>query len=339
MEQRLPDRIQRIIAAFLLVGLFVGVLIGGLQMGSFDFSAYEIVSILFGGEHENAYVIWDLRIPRLILALNTGAILALSGFFMQVLIRNPLADPYIMGLTAGAGFGVNLVILGLIPIVHFSIFTIPSSAILGSLVSLLLIFLLGFRAFFEDNAKLLIAGVAVSSIFTALTGLFIYRFADENELKEVIFWTFGSFARAHWPAVYISSALLVMAIGFGWAYARRLDIMMLGDMAAHSLGMNIIRAKMVLLVFTSVIVGGVVAFTGPIGFVGMMIPHFSRSLFGALHRPNIFLGSLMGATYLCGCDVASRWILPPAGLPIGIVTAILGVPFFLYILFSHKSVL
>ncbi|MEZ4775707.1 MAG: iron ABC transporter permease [Bacteroidia bacterium] len=332
-------RSKHVWAASILLILLILSMAGGLYIGSFDFSFGEIFSVLTGSEIENQDIIIDLRLPRVLLTAFTGAILALSGFFMQALIKNPLADPYIMGVTAGAGFGVNILILGLIPISGFTYFTMPLFAGVGSLASLLLVLGLGYRSLREDNSQLLIVGVAVSSIFTALTGVLIYRFAQSDQVRRLVFWTFGSFGHATWEAVAVCGPVLLFSIIFGMVYGRRMDILILGDIQAQTLGMEVSRVKMILLLVSSLIVGTTVAFTGPIGFVGMMIPHFCRALFGAAHRPNILLGTLMGAAFLTGCDVLGRIILPPAGLPTGIITSILGVPFFLYILFSRKSYL
>ncbi len=324
-----------------LVGLLVimaGVLVVGLQTGSFPLSTTELWEILTHPDHPNAVIVWDLRIPRLLLAFITGVILSIGGYFMQALIKNPLADPYIMGLTAGAGLGVNLVVLGIIPLGFLGIgLAYPTMAGVGGLFSLGLVLAMGWRSFYEDSARLLIAGVAVSAIFTAVTGILIYTMADSDQIRQLVFWSFGSFHRANWTAVHVTALLLVMALAYGLINARKLDLLLLGDVTAQSLGLRVFRSKFWILVVTSLTVGGTVAFTGPIGFVGMMIPHFGRSIWGHAHRPNLILGGLLGGTYLCACDVLSRWILPPAGLPIGIVTAILGVPFFLYLLFRRQA--
>ncbi|GAB4429718.1 MAG: iron ABC transporter permease [Bacteroidia bacterium] len=326
--------------AILLTGLLLLVALAGLGTGSFDLGWREIADALMGREAAlHRLVVLDLRLPRVLLGIVAGAVLALGGFYMQALVKNPLADPYIMGLTAGAGFGVNVLILGLAPLAAVTLYTYPLFAALGSTLSLLLVALLGFRSFWEDNAKLLIAGVATSSIFTAVTGVLIYRLADDDQVRQMVFWAFGSLGRASWEAVQIGALLLAVALAAGWIMARQLDVLVLGDMQARTLGMRVSRLKLVLLLLASLTVGGTVAFTGPVGFVGMMIPHFCRALFGAAHRPNILLGALMGGVYLAACDILSRWLLPPAGLPIGIVTAILGVPFFLYVLFSKRTYL
>lgn len=294
----------------------------------------EIVQALLNEEHAARVVIWELRLPRALLAALAGAILSMAGFYMQALVRNPLADPYIMGLTAGAGFGVNLGILGLIPMI--GVWSYPLFAGMGAMLSVFLLLGIGFKSLHNDGNKFLIAGVAVSAILTALTGFLIYRFAEDDQVRQIVFWTFGSLHRASWPAVQVCAVMAVASLLFGIFQGRRLDVLMLGDGTAQSLGLAPARMKISLLIVSSLIVGAVVAFTGPIGFIGMMIPHASRALFGLQHRPNILLSSILGACFLPLCDALSRQIFPPSGLPIGIITAILGVPFFLYVLFSGK---
>lgn len=332
------DNRQRQGIGLLLLLLLAGFsVLLGLHTGSYSFSSQDIFQALLNPDFPDRMIIMDLRLPRVLLALLSGAILALGGFYMQVLIKNPLADPYIMGLTAGAGFGVNLLILGIIPLAGMTLFTYPIAAGLGGLGSLALLALLGFRGMSQDNAKLLIAGVAVASIFTALTGILIYKWADSDQIRNLVFWSFGSFGKANWEGVQVCTVLLAAAMLFGIRYGRSLDLLYLGDLQAQTLGMSVVRMKWLILIVTSLVVGGSVAFTGPIGFVGMMIPHACRALFGGNHRPNIILGALLGGSYLCLCDVLTRWMLPPAGLPIGIITAVLGVPFFLYLLYSPRS--
>lgn len=324
-----------IVCLLLLLGVSVCALLEGVHGISF----MEMISILMGSSHPYAYILLDIRLPRLLLVLMSGAMLTCGGYLMQALIKNPLADPYIMGVTAGAGLGVNLLILGIIPIAGFSIFTKPLLAGLGSCASLFLVVVLGFNSLKEDTSRLLIAGVAVASLCTALTGILIYTQADSDQVRKMVFWTFGSFTQSSWQAVYMSSFFAGLGIGLSWLFSRQLDIMMLGDIDAQVLGMNIKRFKIGVLLLASICVGGIVAFTGPIGFVGMMVPHFMRGIIGPMHRYNIMLGCLLGAVYLAACHVLSRFLLPPQGLPIGIVTAILGVPFFLYILFKKETYL
>jgi iron complex transport system permease protein len=306
-----------------------------LRTGTYALSYGEIAAALGGAEGPAAFAVRELRLPRLLLALFTGANLALGGYYMQALVRNPLADPYVMGLTAGAGLGVNMLILKVLPLAAAWLF--PFFAGAGALLSLLLVLALGFRALESDSARLLIAGVAVGSLCTALTGLLIYARAEDDQLRQILFWSFGSFDRAGWAGVEVSGALLLLSLAGGWLLGPSLDVLSLGDAQARSLGLDTARMRVGVLLLSSLTVGGNIAFTGPVGFVGMMIPHFSRSLLGASHRPALPLAALMGGGFLCLCDALGRQLLPPAGLPIGIITALLGAPFFLYVLYSRRS--
>lgn len=318
-----------------LIFLFIICLLStflSVNVGSFSFSFGEIIAIFSGKPHPNADILLQIRLPRICMTLISGALLALSGLLMQTLVKNPLADPYIMGLTSGAGLGVNMLICGLIPIVHFSIFTLPLAACLGAIASLLCVFLLGYQKSKQGNDNFLLAGVATSSLCMALTGFVIYKFAQNDQVRKMMFWTLGSFETANWISVTISFALLFVLFIFSYFSANRLDILQLGDIQAQSLGMNVVRQKLILLLIISICIGGLIAFTGPIGFVGMMIPHIARALWGSLHRKLLLPLILLGASYLCLCDALSRLVLPPAGMPIGIITALLGVPFFMYLL-------
>ncbi len=325
-----------IMGGILIMGCCLSV-IASLKTGPFHISYKEIFYFLIGRPVEHEEIIYIFRLPRALIALATGAVLTLSGFYMQVLIRNPLADPYIMGVTSGAGLGVNLLILNIVNIPIVTTLTYPAFAGLGGLASLLLVVLMGSKGLKSDSSKLLIAGVAVSSISTALIGLLIYLYADSSQLQRIVNWTFGNLSRAQkWEAVGIGGLMWLISIIYGLIYGTHLDILSMGDEQAQHLGIRVVRMKLTLLVVATISVGGIVAFTGPIGFVGMMIPHFSRSILGGKHRENLLFASLLGALFLNTCDVLTRWISPPAGIPIGIITALLGVPFFLYILFSGK---
>jgi len=192
-----------------------------------------------------------------------------------------------------------------------------------------------------DTYKLLIAGIAVSSICTALIGLLIYLYADSDQVRRIVFWTFGNLGRAaqQWEAVYLAIGLWLLSLFFGLRFGIHLDVLAMGEIQAEQLGMNTRRMKFSLLGISTLTVGALVAFTGPIGFVGMMIPHISRNIFGTLHRQNLFWGSLLGGVFLTTCDSVARLVLAPVGLPIGIITALVGIPFFLYLLFSESKFL
>lgn len=317
---------------YLLILLLPISIILHLLTGSFDLTLGEIFTALSGAPTPHSNILFQIRLPRMLMAIESGSILSLGGLYMQTLVRNPLADPYIMGITSGAGLGVNLLFCGVLPFISINLFTVPIFAWIGALASILLVVALGFKTLYQNSERMLMAGVATSSICTAFSGLLIYRFSDSDQMRKIIFWTFGNLEKATWDGVYIGTGMLIIAIVFGLLFARKMDLLLTGEIAAHTLGMNVRQTKLVILLVTSLIVGGVTAFSGPIGFVGMMIPHFSRSLNGGLHFRNVIYSALIGGTYLCLCDSLCRLVLPPAGLPIGIVTALLGVPFFLYLI-------
>lgn len=306
----------------------------GMNIGVWDLSPSEVIDLIFAPESLPKVIVRDLRLTRVLMAMLSGGLLTLGGFMMQALVRNPLADPYIMGLSAGAGFGANLRLLGIITIGGFAL--LPLYAFIGACLSLGLLLLLGFRHLASNSTRLLIAGIAVSSFFVALTGLMIYTAQDSEDLRAVIFWSFGSFAGTSWEAIWVSSILLITLWGFAITNSHRLDLISMGDLQARSLGMRTGYMKLWILGLTSLCVGGSIAYTGPIGFVGLMVPHFSRSILGGLHGPNLLFGTLLGAVFLAACDLISQVIYPPVGLPIGILTALLGVPFFLQLLFSNR---
>ncbi len=318
----------------LLIAAIPVVLFLGMNTGVWDLSPREVFDLIFAPERLSKVIIRDLRLTRVLMAMLSGGLLSLGGFMMQALVRNPLADPYIMGLSAGAGFGTNLRLLGIITVGSFA--TLPVYAFTGGCLSLGMLLLLGSRYLTNNSAKLLIAGIAVSSFFVALTGLMIYTSQDSEDLRAVIFWSFGSFAGTSWNAIWVSSILLAVLWGFGIANAHRLDLISVGELQARSLGMRTGYMKLFILGLTSLCVGGSIAYTGPVGFIGLMVPHFSRSILGGLHRPNLIFGTLLGAVFLALCDLISQLIYPPVGLPIGILTAILGIPFFLQLLFSER---
>lgn len=317
--------------------LLAGVFLAGLLTGPVPLSTGEVLSIITGHDHPQAWLITHLRLPRIGLAMVSGALLTLGGFVMQALVRNPLADPYLMGLSAGAGFGANVYLLGWITLGITSILVLPAFAFAGACLSLLLLLALGLRSLQGDPVRLLLAGVALSSVFTALTGLLIFLKPGDNQLRNALIWTMGSFNGASLTGLGIATALLLVYAAIILLLAPRLDVMSLGDARARSLGLDLARTRLILLLLSALCIGGTIAFTGPIGFVGMMVPHFSRAALGHSHARCMPIGAAFGAAYLGFCDVLSQWIHPPAGLPVGLITAVLGVPFFIYLLMNKST--
>lgn len=312
--------------------LLFSLTIGSAEIGLVDYWDWMI--------HQSSLhdTILKLRITRLVTAFSAGAVLSLCGLYMQALVRNPLADPYLLGASSGAGLGVVLITTGLIPFILFqSIWFVPIIAFAGSFMSLLVVLGLGHLRKDTETYRLLIAGIAVSSFFTALTGLVIYKFSESDNLRSVMFWTLGSFQRSSFESAVTGITGLVVAILFGFIQGRKLDVLSLGGQHALSLGLNTAKFRILILLVTAFCTGSITAFTGPVGFVGLMIPHFSRGFCGAGHRKNTWVAAVMGGVYLVSCDTLGRWLLPPAGLPIGIITALLGIPFFIFLLYRKPK--
>ncbi len=312
------------------------ILILGLMTGPVSLSLSDIVAGILGTNSQAELIVLQLRLPRVLMALLSGAILSLSGFFMQALVRNPLADPFILGLSSGAGFGVNLMVLGLAPVSALAMFSFPLAAFVGGLLSMAILFSLVKPSQTAEGFRVLLAGIAVSSLFTALTGLLIYLFAEDDQVRRFLFWTFGDLSHTGYEGVWPCLVVLIMGQVWGIAKAPALDVMAQGHKTATALGLSTKRLSLTFILITTLMAGTAISFTGPIGFVGMMIPHFLRAWLGDLHRPNLWLAGLAGGAYLAFCDILSQWLYPPAGLPIGIVTALFGVPFFLYLLAKSK---
>lgn len=319
--------------AVLTIGIFLLILSWSISAGSISVSLEEWWLWVNGSlpEEGATQAILRLRIYRVLTVLFSGAVLSLCGLYMQALVRNPLADPYLLGASSGAGFGVSLVTAQIITWIS-SIWFLPVIAFLGSLLSLMIVLFIGRWRREHQTYRILIAGVAVSSMFTALTGFMMYVFTGPDALRSVLFWTLGSFNQSGRESALVSSIAFIPVILFGLFRARKLDVMILGDAHARSLGLNLQAFRTELLLVCAFSAGLIAAFCGPIGFVGLMIPHFTRAWFGVSHRRNILGLPIIGGTYLLFCDTLGRELIPPAGIPIGIITALFGIPFFLFLL-------
>ncbi len=319
-----------VIAALLL-------LIWGLQVGSVETTFEDITALFSNGKEGLEYtVIWELRLPRLLLAWLIGGTLAYSGYLVQNLFNNPLADPYILGTSSGASLGANLIHAGIIP-VSLSGFYIPTVfAFGGALLVTLLAVSIAHGAGRIQTTKLLLAGLALSSLSGALLSLLIFLGSNDNKLKSILAWTMGNLERADWDGVKWLLALVFFAVLASFRMARNLDLMLLGDKRASSLGLEVNRFRWEVLLITALLVGSTVSLSGPIGFVGLMVPHFTRALCGGTGKYNLLVSIFIGGAFLMACDILSRIIYPPAGIPIGVITSFLGIPFFVYLLYKNK---
>ncbi|MDB5272532.1 MAG: iron transporter permease [Chitinophagaceae bacterium] len=300
----------------------------GLSVGSADTD----LSDLWSSDVFDQTVLFHLRMPRLLLAWEVGALLAVAGSVMQRVLNNPLADPYILGSASGASFGAAMVRLAM----GGTFILLPSiGAFIGALFSVLLILLISKLMGASGRHQIILAGVAISSFLMALLSFIYYLHAGDNILKTLIFWSFGSFEMADWEGLFILLPLLIASLILQPLWHKQLGLMLLGDDRAMQLGQNTTALRWKALLFSSILVAFCVAQAGPIGFVGLMVPHWVRSLFG-MHRLSVLWEVLIGGYLLLAAEVLSRFLVYPAGLPPGIMTAMIGVPFFVYLLVRKK---
>lgn len=276
-------------------------------------------------------IVWLIRFPRVLLGVFVGAGLAVVGVTMQALVRNPLADPYILGISAGASVGAVLV-LAFGAFAFAGLYAISVGAFLGSLLTFILVFLLAQNKGRLSPLRLVLAGVAVTYFFSGLTS-FITLTSHRQELaRTVLAWLLGSLAGTDWPQL----TLPVVVLGLGSLYlslqARSLNALIVGDETAATLGVDITRFRQQLFLIVSLVTGTMVAVSGAIGFVGLMIPHIVRMLVRADHRRVLPVSMLIGSIFLIWVDVIARMAFDPVELPVGVITSLLGGPFFLWLL-------
>jgi iron complex transport system permease protein len=286
-------------------------------------------------------ILWDIRLPRLILGALVGAGLAVSGAVLQGLFRNPLADPGLVGVGAGASFGAVLAILlggalppGLAALAGTSL--VPIAAFAGGWGTTLLLYRLATRDGRTEVATLLLAGIGIAALAGAGTGVVIYL-ADDAQLRDMTFWGLGSLAGANWPQLAVAGPILVAAVALAPLLGRGLNALALGEAAAMHLGLPVERVKSGAILVAAAGAGAAVAVSGGIGFVGLVAPHLLRLSLGPDHRLLLPAAALLGATLLTLADLVARGVAAPAELPIGIVTALVGAPVFLWLLLSRRG--
>ena len=305
--------------------------------------AAEVLDILASGfgvgddaavDSTRAVVVLDIRLSRIVLAWMVGAALAVSGVVFQGILRNPLADPFTLGVSSGAAFGASVVIyLGLAgAVLEFAgIDILPLAAMGGAIAALIAVIMLGRIGGYLQRETLVLAGIVVATVLSALISL--VKSLDEESVANIVFWIMGSFHGRGWNHVALFAPYFVIGLLVVWRFSRELDILSLGEVQARQLGMNAGRTRMFLLIGASLTAGAAVAVSGVIGFVGLVVPHLVRLFQGAEHRPLLATSCFFGGFLLLWSDVVARTILPEgAELPVGVVTALIGGPFFCLLL-------
>ncbi|WP_252235196.1 iron ABC transporter permease [Clostridium sp. ZS1] len=327
--------------------ILVGTIVVAIAIGSTYIEPGEVYKVLLSkltnGEVYNDVgsvmtqnIIWEIRLPRVLLGAICGAGLAICGVLMQCVTKNPIAEPYILGISSGASCGaVFVIVLG--GMSSIGINSVGAGAFVGSLISGILVFAIGTQmGKTTSTTRLVLSGMAISTIFSALTNLLIYSAENSNQAKSALFWTVGSLGGAKWEVLLFPFIILVVVMIGALVMSKSLDILLLGDDSAIILGINIKLIKSIILILATLLTSALVSITGAIGFIGLVVPHICRSITGSDHKKLIALSSLIGAIFLIASDIIARGLFPPIEIPIGIITSLVGGPFFLYLI-SKKN--
>lgn len=340
-DRRSQARTMTLLLSLVLVGVTL------LSLGWGAASDTDVLAALWAGvgsgevDTRDFVIIWEIRMPRVLMGVLVGASLAVSGAVMQGLFRNPLADPGLIGVSSGAGFGAvaAIVLGGLLPLsiqVLVGYYMVPFAAFLGGWATTIMLYVVATRNGRTSVATMLLAGIALAALTGAVTGLIVY-YATDDQLRDLTFWSLGSIAGATWSKFWAAAPLISIALLIAPFMAKALNALTLGEAGAEHLGINVQRMKRLAILSVAASVGASVAVTGGIGFVGIVVPHLLRLVQGPDHRGLLVNAGLLGAIMLLIADDVSRTVIAPAELPIGIITATIGGPFFLWILLKNSK--
>ena len=335
---------EKVFIAVLLILLFISSIILGISFGAVDIPPYDVYRVflykVFGIKIGNLDeilnstlfdIIWGVRMPRVLLGAFAGMALAMVGVIMQATIQNPLGDPYILGLSSGASLGATFsILIGFSGVL--SSFGAPLGAFLGALMASIFVYFLARIGGRITPFKMILAGMFISSICSSLTSLIIFLSKDNEGIRTVNFWMMGSLAGAEWSNIVLPIAISVIPLIYFFTQYRNLNLMVLGDETSITLGLNIEKHRKIYMILSSLITGVIVSVCGTIGFVGIMIPHIVRLIFGTDHKTLLPFSALVGAIFLIWADVIARCAITNMELPIGIITSVIGAPFLLWLM-------
>jgi iron complex transport system permease protein len=336
-------RADRLCLSLLLAAMIVTVIVS-IRFGAIDFTLQDMWRAIVGTLSGSSDLTLDqrifiqLRVPRAILCLFVGACLGVGGTLMQALFRNPIVEPGLVGTSSGAAFGAALFyVFGALLKVSVGAWTLPLAACAGGVLSTYLVFALSHtkREGRSSILRLLLTGLAINSLFMGGIGFLSYV-ARDPQARSIIYWNLGTLSGANWSSVFVVGAATIAGLLTAIAYAKPLNALMIGEDEATALGVNVARLKWIVLTINVLMVAVATAFTGVISFVGLIVPHILRMLRGPDNRFLILGSALLGGTLLSIADLIARVSLRPAELPIGIVTAVVGVPIFLSLLRSRE---
>lgn len=335
---------RKIAAPVIFVLLFAAAAVSFVISLTFGSVAYDAINVwdvvaahigiipgddVFGSTIDS--VVWSLRAPRGLLALIVGAGLALAGVVMQTLVRNPLADPYLLGVSSGASVGATAVItIGVFT--SFGLYSISVGALFGALAATAIVYLITLAQGGLTPLRLILTGVVASSAFSALASFLVFKAQDARAAQGVMFWMLGSVVGAQWDRLLLPALVVLAAFLILMFMSNPLDAMAAGPDTAAALGVNVERLRQILFFIQALLVGAMVAVAGGIGFVGLVIPHLARIMVGSLHRRLLPIAMVLGAVFMVWVDVIARIAAPPQEIPLGVVTGVLGAPLFLLLM-------
>ena len=329
---------SRSLILFLALSLLaIGLFLADLAWGSIHISLSEIISVFFGkgAEGINSEILLNFRLPKAITAVLAGASLSVAGLMMQTLFRNPLADPYILGVSSGASLGVALVMMAaaFLPVAFVSSgWALIAAAIIGASIVLVLVVGVSFKV--NNAVSLLIVGIMFGTIASSFVSV-LQNFSNPDAIKLFVMWTFGSLSAVTWNYMTVLFPVVLVGLGMAFYLQKKLDGLLLGENYARGLGISITKTRFLIVLATGLLAGGITAFTGPIAFVGVAIPHIARGVFRtSLHRILLPACVLLGASLLLVCDIISQ--MPTYTLPINTISALFGAPIIIWIILKRR---
>jgi len=340
---------------FILLAVLVGVFIIAIGVGSVNIPPGDTIRIilartlgigdLYGIAATRVNIVWEIRLPRALLAFIVGAALAVSGAIMQSVLRNPLASSFTLGVSSGASMGAAFILLAGISfafnfaspltgnIIEFNPSLPLSGFVFGMLTIIIVIAMASKMDGRMDNNTIILVGMVLSLFINSISTLLMAL--NQESAQRLIFWQMGSFLGRGWNPVAILAPIALLGILLALRYHRELDIMTFGEEQAQLMGINMRKIKWILLIISAAITGSAIAFVGIIGFVDLVAPHVVRRIFGSRHRLIIPLSAIFGGAFMILCDLVARTVISPGELPVGVVSALVGAPFFAYVYFSR----
>ena len=330
--------------AALAAVLSLAVLVLGVGLGSVYIPPMEVLKIfgekLLGINRTTSQtmssIVWDIRLPRVLLAYIVGAALSVSGTVMQSVLRNPLASSYTLGVSSGASFGAAIIIVTGLRLPVFRAFTLPFTGLAFGIITVILAISFASRldSSMENNTIILVGivfSLFINAILTMITALF------RDKVAQLTFWQMGSFSLKEWSSIYILLPIMMMLVSILLLFSKEMDILTFGEEQAFAIGVDVQRVKWLLLGLAAALTGSAISFVGVIGFIDLVAPHIVRKLFGSSHSIVLPMTVIFGGSFMVLCDLIARTIIAPIELPVGAVTAMVGAPFFTYLYFSGRK--